>query len=568
MLINIGAAISSFLTPRMKAIDCYPTLNATDPKFVKFFADENKQLAYDSCQIGAFGMSASLMFIALALFLLPPVLVGYYLKNGKKDLAEKFTYKKFEMTNENIMKEVSYATSTAIIGKLIGKKLEEKADEGFLIYSKHHSARIRRASYQVCKLALLYAPIAIFWFLFEQVGSLWVFQAAEMDGWVTKNWYVPADQIGVLNPIMVMLLIPFWTVYMSPMVDKILYKNPQKLKNKPLHMLFVGLLFTLAAGWVTYQLQIKIDDGFTFPDHGKIKQALFKTSDDIKLDLEKLEEHYEWNGNTIYKIPGDETSGETTTVQLESKNQTFILDSKYKNTLYYFYKNDTEIKMHIIPGIPTNQQNKGIVSFYKVDGTTGEVDQIDVEKSNFFNETGNGESKIDLKKFNLFEKYENGGRYLIKSDDTIEQIVASRKVNMGVVVWNYLLLTFGEIMISTTCLEFSYTQAPTQMKTVCTALFYLTITIAHFIDVGLQEFKSYPRSMLMLISCGLLVVDTILYVLIAWSFEVMDVEDVLYLDRPDDSESDEECQKLKLSDQNSDSSENGETKIVDPFRKG
>ena len=42
--------------------------------------------------------------------------------------------------------------------------------------------------------------------------------------------------------------------------------------------------------------------------------------------------------------------------------------------------------------------------------------------------------------------------------------------------WPYLLLTFGEVLVSATALEFAYSQAPHAMKGVIMAFWYLTST--------------------------------------------------------------------------------------------
>ena len=45
--------------------------------------------------------------------------------------------------------------------------------------------------------------------------------------------------------------------------------------------------------------------------------------------------------------------------------------------------------------------------------------------------------------------------------------------------WPYLLLTFGEVLVSATALEFAYSQATTAMKGVIMAFWYLTSTFGN-----------------------------------------------------------------------------------------
>ncbi len=58
-------------------------------------------------------------------------------------------------------------------------------------------------------------------------------------------------------------------------------------------------------------------------------------------------------------------------------------------------------------------------------------------------------------------------------------IVAGGAPSIGWMVLGYLLLTSAEIMVSITCLEFSYTQAPKKMKSFIMAVFLLSISLGN-----------------------------------------------------------------------------------------
>jgi POT family proton-dependent oligopeptide transporter len=59
------------------------------------------------------------------------------------------------------------------------------------------------------------------------------------------------------------------------------------------------------------------------------------------------------------------------------------------------------------------------------------------------------------------------------------QIVAGAKPSIGWQFLAYIILTAAEIMVSITCLEFSYTQAPKKMKSFIMALFLLSISLGN-----------------------------------------------------------------------------------------
>jgi POT family proton-dependent oligopeptide transporter len=59
------------------------------------------------------------------------------------------------------------------------------------------------------------------------------------------------------------------------------------------------------------------------------------------------------------------------------------------------------------------------------------------------------------------------------------KIIAGGKPSIGWLILAYLILTSAEVMVSITCLEFSYTQAPKKMKSFIMAVFFLSITLGN-----------------------------------------------------------------------------------------
>jgi len=52
----------------------------------------------------------------------------------------------------------------------------------------------------------------------------------------------------------------------------------------------------------------------------------------------------------------------------------------------------------------------------------------------------------------------------------------------------YLVLTSGEILVSITCLEFSYTQAPKALKSLVMALFLMSVSIGNLFTAAVNFF--------------------------------------------------------------------------------
>jgi len=60
------------------------------------------------------------------------------------------------------------------------------------------------------------------------------------------------------------------------------------------------------------------------------------------------------------------------------------------------------------------------------------------------------------------------------------------KPNIAWQVVAYIILTAAEVMVSITCLEFSYTQAPNSIKSIVMSLYLLSVSLGNFITAGVN----------------------------------------------------------------------------------
>ncbi|KAJ6632691.1 Solute carrier family 15 member 2 [Pseudolycoriella hygida] len=96
----------------------------------------------------------------------------------------------------------------------------------------------------ILKVIVLYLPITIFWALFYQQGSRWVFQATQMNG--DLGFYViKADQFNVANPLFVILFIPVFEHVFYPLLAKVGIKTA--LQKAFFGGLLAGVSFVVSA---------------------------------------------------------------------------------------------------------------------------------------------------------------------------------------------------------------------------------------------------------------------------------------------------------------------------------
>lgn len=56
----------------------------------------------------------------------------------------------------------------------------------------------------------------------------------------------------------------------------------------------------------------------------------------------------------------------------------------------------------------------------------------------------------------------------------------------------YLIITAGEVLVSVTCLEHAYTQAPHEVKSFVMALYLLSVSVGNFLTAGINKLITYP----------------------------------------------------------------------------
>ena len=98
----------------------------------------------------------------------------------------------------------------------------------------------------------VFTPLPIFWALYDQQTSRWVFMAADMDRRL-GDFVLTADQVNFLNPMLLLLLIPFFDHAVYP------FLRWCGLALRPLFRMGSGMLLTgfafIAAGMLQRQIE-------------------------------------------------------------------------------------------------------------------------------------------------------------------------------------------------------------------------------------------------------------------------------------------------------------------------
>ena len=110
----------------------------------------------------------------------------------------------------------------------------------------------------VIRILIVFALVTPFWSLFDQKASTWIIQANTMLPEVCMfgaTFTILPAQMQALNPIMVMLLIPFNNLVLYPAIRKL------GIEPTPLRRMTTGIAFSAVSWVVVGMLQVTLDAG-------------------------------------------------------------------------------------------------------------------------------------------------------------------------------------------------------------------------------------------------------------------------------------------------------------------
>lgn len=112
------------------------------------------------------------------------------------------------------------------------------------------------AARSVGPILLVFAPITIFWALFDQTSSTWVMQGNQMVPFpVAGSFKIGAEQMQSMNPAIVMILVPL-AIFLYPRIEKWF-----GIRVSPLRRMGTGMLLAGFSYIVVGLIQSRVDAG-------------------------------------------------------------------------------------------------------------------------------------------------------------------------------------------------------------------------------------------------------------------------------------------------------------------
>src|SRR5215472_1254019 len=136
----------------------------------------------------------------------------------------------------------------------------------------------------LANLLILVPFVAVFWSLWQQNFSSWVFQLEHMDRHLFGIDWKPT-QIQTVNPLFILIALPLFSYWIYPAIDKV-------FRLTPLRKIGIGLFITALAFAIVAWIQVRIDAGQTPHIVWQIVAFAVLTASEVMVSVTHLEFAY------------------------------------------------------------------------------------------------------------------------------------------------------------------------------------------------------------------------------------------------------------------------------------
>ncbi|XP_075963327.1 solute carrier family 15 member 1 [Anarhichas minor] len=508
LCINGGSLLSTIITPILRAQSC-------------------GIYSQQKCYSLAFGVPAALMMVALVVFIVGS---GMYYKAEPQG---------------NIMLDVCKCIGFAVKNRYKHRSSQYPKKQHWMDWAEDKYTKLLIAQIKmVLRVLFLYIPLPMFWTLFDQKGSRWTLQATNMNG----NFgllVIQPDQMQTVNPILILTLVPIMDSLIYPLIKKC------GLNFTPLKRMTVGMMMAAIAFVCAALVQIEIDKTLpTFPSASQSQLKLLNMgSNPVTVELPGIDP---------LVLPAAQASDEFFTFDAESISMSIGSPSVVKNISLAKGKRKTLLMTSNIAdnwmltndAISKPQEGNNAVRFINGMNTAvnvstpaaafGVIESFDYSN---YSQIRNGKSIFTIQNGSQSCEYSRdfgfGSSYTFfipstlvigpncQESVTVAEDIKPNTVHMALQIPQYFFITVGEVMFSVTGLEFSYSQAPSNMKAVLQAGWLFTVAVGNFIVLIVAEVAKLPKQWAeYILFASLLVVVCFIFSIMAHYYTYIDPAEI------------------------------------------
>ncbi|GFV50146.1 hypothetical protein TNCV_87791 [Trichonephila clavipes] len=406
------------------------------------------------------------------------------------------------------------------------------------------------------RLLLIYVPLPVFWSLFDQQSSRWIFQAVNLNGELNGHFIRP-DQMLIVNPLVIILLLPLFEYIIYPWLVKL------KLCRTPLQRMTIGGILAACAFIMAGFLQLRIESEVPpLPPKGFTEVLLINNSPcTLRMESPESEKIGKFDYFFVKSVPLRQNVSwsfvPSNCSAKKGKSETFYTSSAYQSMmvtledkkLKIYAENDTRrkrndgnsrVRLHFYTDLEFDAERNLTFMFqssrktYTVgiavrSGITDYSPLIPAIYNIYFpgifsdyEENPSGELK-----------FETGGSYTVFVHQntftkmSLVSVVTTVTPTSISILWQIpqiIIITIGEIMFSITGLAFSYSQAPLYLKSVVQAAWLFNSAIGNLLVIFVVQVLNMDKMSYELFTfAALMVVSMIIFAVMAYYYEYKDI---------------------------------------------
>lgn len=354
----------------------------------------------------------------------------------------------------------------------------------------------------IARLLPIYAFIAVFWCLFDQTASAWVLQADSMDRrFLGVDWL--SSQLQAINPFFILLLVPTFAYVVYPGLNRLFRLSP--LRKISIGMFLTVLAFSVSAyiesqitggRIVLHRFESKGDsldststagptlfgadrllDGVTADSaNGWISRLKKKDEKDFfpqRVAIE-LRERSAWAIDTVRVFPRVNLKAYHDQLKESEGRKEFPPLEQYLPNEIEVYTGNSPIGPWAPAGEFVVSPTEAMTEFHFPE-TTAEYVLLSIKSNGGADAVCLGEVEVLAVGEAALKQGSSEAGFTHASGVWPNVAATGFKPNIGWQILAYFILTAAEVMVSITCLEFSYTQSPNSMKSVIMSLYLLSV---------------------------------------------------------------------------------------------
>uniref|UniRef100_A0A8C7IYK0 Solute carrier family 15 member 2 n=1 Tax=Oncorhynchus kisutch TaxID=8019 RepID=A0A8C7IYK0_ONCKI len=420
----------------------------------------NVQCFGGDCYALAFGVPAILMVIALVVFISGS---GMYKKSPPEG---------------NVLLDVCRCLGLAIKNRWMSSKYDSKRKHWLDWAEEKYPKRLIHEIKMVLRVLVLFIPLPMFWALFDQQGSRWTLQATRM------------NMAFMLNALLILMFVPIFDVVVYPLIGLC------RINLTPLKKMAVGMIFAALAFGAATLVEVNVMKTVVEPaPRGQCLLQVYNLADsDVKLSIP---------GSNLFSQPikSYEDPQAYQHLELGGNNKTITVGINHNGHFHECRETFTEQKAY------------SLVLHSKTWGIVCQLVSLKFKYcSNRFINTRSEAVNVTMA----------GVDFYIPADYGISPNKTANNVHIAWQIPQYALMTAGEVMFSIPGIEFSYSQAPANMKSLLQAGWLLTVAFGNVIVLIVAEGAGLDQWMEFLLFAGLLVAVCIIFSIMAYFYTYVD----------------------------------------------